>query len=104
MALNVHEVANSDNDLLNLLSKFASGGEDQSLASLERGVDLLKAGDGESGSLARARLSLRNDIRAWRLLEQVISWKDEPEFTFDDRHDRTLLNGRRAFETVSIYA
>jgi hypothetical protein len=43
MALNVHEVTNGDNDLLNLLRKFSGGGEDQSLASLELGIDLLEA-------------------------------------------------------------
>lgn len=64
VALNVHEVTDGNNDLLNLLSKLTGGGEDQSLALLQAGVDLLKNGDGESGSLAGTRLGLRNDIVA----------------------------------------
>lgn len=62
VALNVHEVTDGNNDLLNLLSKLTGGGEDQSLALLQVGVDLLEHGDGESGSLAGTRLGLRNDI------------------------------------------
>ncbi len=42
MALNVHEVANSNNNLLDLLSQFTSGSEDQSLALLDVGVKLLE--------------------------------------------------------------
>lgn len=40
MALNVHEVADSDNDLLNLLGQLTSWGENEGLALLEVGVDL----------------------------------------------------------------
>ena len=62
VALNVHEVANGDNDLLDLLGKLASGGEDKSLAGLEGGVDLLENGDGEGSGLASTGLGLSNDI------------------------------------------
>lgn len=65
VALNVHEVANSDNDLLDLLGKLAGGSEDKSLAGLEGGVDLLENGDRESGGLASTGLSLGNDIVAF---------------------------------------
>jgi hypothetical protein len=64
MALNVHEIANSDNDLLDLLSQLTSGCKDESLARLQVGVDLLKSGDGESGSLAGTRLGLGDNIVA----------------------------------------
>lgn len=67
MGLNVHKVANGDNDLLNLLSKLTSRGQNQGLALLEGRVDLLKNGDGESGRLASARLGLGNDIVTCRL-------------------------------------
>lgn len=62
VALDLHEVTNGDNDLLDLLSKLTSGSEDQSLASLQVGVDLLESGDGEGGSLASTGLGLSNDI------------------------------------------
>lgn len=42
MALNAHEVANGDDDLLNLLSQLTSGSQDQSLAGLEGAIDLLQ--------------------------------------------------------------
>lgn len=62
VALDVHEVTNGDNNLLDLLGKLASGGEDQSLASLDVGVELLEDRDGESGGLASTGLGLGNDI------------------------------------------
>jgi hypothetical protein len=62
MALNVHEVANGDNDLLNLLGELTSWGEDERLASLEGRIDLLEDRDGEGGGLAGSGLSLGNDI------------------------------------------
>jgi hypothetical protein len=64
VALDVHEVANSDDNLLDLLSQFTGGGEDQGLALLDVGVELLENRDGESGSLSGTRLSLRNNIVA----------------------------------------
>lgn len=64
MALDAHEVADSDNHLLNLLCEFAGRGEDQRLAGLEIRIDLLEDGDGEGGGLASAGLSLRNHIIA----------------------------------------
>jgi hypothetical protein len=67
VAFNVHEVANGHNDLLNLLSELTGGCEDQSLAGLEVGVDLLKSGDGERCSLSGAGLSLSDDIGAFEL-------------------------------------
>ena len=85
VALDVHEVANSDNDLLDLLSQFTGGGEDQSLALLHSGVDLLENGNGESSRLASTRLGLGNHV-----------------VTLNDGHDGTLLDGRRALETVGV--
>ena len=62
VALNLHEIANSDNNLLNLLGQLASGGENQSLALLNSRVDLLESRDRESSSLASTRLGLGNNI------------------------------------------
>ena len=85
MAFHVHEVANSNHDLLDLLSQFTGGGEDQSLALVDGGVDLLENGDGESGRLASSGLSLSDDI-----------------VTLDNGHDSTLLNGRGSLKTVGV--
>jgi hypothetical protein len=85
VALDVHEVANSDDNLLDLLSQFTGGGEDQGLALLDVGVELLENRDGESGSLSGTRLSLRNNIVA-----------------LDDWHDSALLDSRWALETVGV--
>jgi hypothetical protein len=64
MALDVHEVADSDNDLLDLLGQLAGGCKDESLARLQVGVNLLKGGDGEGGSLAGTGLGLGDNIVA----------------------------------------
>jgi hypothetical protein len=85
MALDVHEVTDGDNDLLDLLGQLTGGGEDESLALLDRGVDLLENGNGEGSRLASTRLGLGNDI-----------------VVLDDRHDGALLDGRRALETVGV--
>jgi hypothetical protein len=45
MALNAHEVANCNNDLLDLLRKLTGRSKDQSLALLDVRVDLLKNRD-----------------------------------------------------------
>lgn len=68
VALNVHEVADGNNDLLDLLSQLAGGGENQSLAGLDVGVQLLQDGDGEGSGLAGTGLSLSDNIVAWRAL------------------------------------
>jgi len=65
MALKVHEVTDGDNNLLNLLSKLTGGGEDQSLASLDVGIDLLEDRDGEGSGLAGTGLGLSDNIMAW---------------------------------------
>lgn len=45
MAFDVHEVTDGDDNLLDLLCEFSSWCEDQSLASLELRINLLKARD-----------------------------------------------------------
>lgn len=65
VALDVHEVADGDNDLLDLLRKLTGGREDKGLACLEARVDLLESGDGEGSGLAGTGLSLSDDIVAW---------------------------------------
>ena len=62
VAFNVHEGTEGNNDLLNLLGKFTGGSENQGLALLDVGVDLLENRDGESGGLASTRLGLRDNI------------------------------------------
>ncbi len=62
VALDVHEVADGDDDLLDLLGKLTGGGEDERLALLEGGVDLLEHRDGEGGGLASTGLGLSNNI------------------------------------------
>lgn len=64
MALDAHEVTNGNHHLLDLLGKFAGGGQNQGLALLEIGIDLLEHRDGESGGFTSTRLGLRNDIVA----------------------------------------
>ncbi|KAI7165319.1 ATP-dependent RNA helicase [Hortaea werneckii] len=87
VALDVHEVANSHDDLLDLLSQLTGRGKDQTLASLDVRVELLEGGDRESSGLAGTGLSLSDHIVA-----------------LDDGHDRTLLNRGWALETVSVNA
>jgi len=65
VALDLHEVANGDDDLLDLLSQLASGGKNESLALLDVRVDLLQDRDGESSGLAGTRLGLGNNIVAY---------------------------------------
>jgi hypothetical protein len=79
VALNVHEVANSDDDLLDLLSELTGGSQDQGLAGLQLVVDLLEDGDREGGGLAGTGLGLGNDIVA-----------------LDDGQDGAGLDGRGA--------
>lgn len=76
VALNVHEVADGDNDLLDLLGKLTGGSKDEGLASLDVGVDLLEHRDGEGGGLASTGLSLSNDVVAWAKREQRCSEKE----------------------------
>ena len=45
-------------------AKFTGRGEDQSLALLDIGVDLLKDGDGEGGGLSGSGLGLGDNIVA----------------------------------------
>ena len=81
VAFNVHVVTESDDDLLDLLSKLPGRSEDESLSPFDGQVELLEDGDGESRGLASTGLGLRNDIVA-----------------LDDGDDRTLLDGGRTFE------
>jgi hypothetical protein len=64
VAFDVHEVANSDHNFLDLLGEFAGWGKDESLAGLEVGIDLLQSTNREGGGFSSAGLGLRNDIGA----------------------------------------
>jgi hypothetical protein len=85
VALDVHEVTNGNDDLLDLLGKLTGRSKDESLALLDRGVNLLENGNGESSRLASTRLGLGNDI-----------------VTLDDGHDSALLDSRGALKTVGV--
>ena len=67
VALSVHEVANSNDNFLNLLGQLTCWSEDQSLTCFELRVDLLQNRNRESRRLAGSRLSLGNDIRTFRV-------------------------------------
>lgn len=86
VAFHVNQVANSDNDLLNMLSKLASRGQNERLALLNRGVDLLENRNRESSCLSSTRRSLGNYVAA-----------------LDDGHDGTLLKSRGTLEAISIH-
>jgi hypothetical protein len=104
MALDIHEIANGDNDLLDLLGQFTGRSQDQSLALLDIWVQLLKDGNGESGGLSRSRLCLSNDIVSLGDLSTIATMQKQlwKSLTLDDWHDGPLLDSRRAFETISI--
>jgi len=67
VALDLHEVADGNNDLLDLLGKLTGRSEDEGLASLDRGVDLLEDRNGEGGGLAGTGLGLSDNIVAYCL-------------------------------------
>jgi hypothetical protein len=86
VALDVHKVTDGDDDLLDLLGKLASGGEDEGLAGLDVGVELLEDRDGEGGRLSGTRLGLSNHVVAWtaeskRRVEALKGQKDLPLMT-----------------------
>jgi hypothetical protein len=68
VALNVHEIADSDDDFLNLLSKLTGRCKNQGLAGLQVLVYLLEDRDGKGGSFASSRLGLCDDIRSCIIL------------------------------------
>ena len=82
VAVDVHVVTESDDDLLDLLGKLTGGSKDEGLDSLDGGVNALENGDGEGGGLAGTGLGLGDHIVA-----------------LDDGDDGTSLNGRGALET-----
>ena len=86
VALNLHEVTDGDNDLLDLLSKLTGGSEDQGLAGLDAGVDLLEDRDGEGGGLSGTGLGLGDNVVAYclsvpRLFESSVKLENIPLMT-----------------------
>ncbi len=102
MALDVHEVTDGDDDLLDLLSQLTGWGEDQGLALLDVGVELLKNGDGESCGLSGTRLGLCDNIMAFAALATPDPIYAFEVLTLDDWHDGTLLDGGGALETIGV--
>lgn len=90
VALDVHEVANGDHDLLNLLGQLTGGREDKGLALLQVGVDLLQDRDGEGSGLAGTRLGLGNDIVA------CIAMINRCRCTVSNSRDLPLITGMMA--------
>lgn len=101
MSINVHEVADGNDNLLNLLRKLAGGRKDEGLALLDLGVNILENRDGESGSLASARLGLGNNIATWNQSVSCAKYASR-RLTLNDGHDSTLLDSRGTLETVGI--
>ena len=66
MAVDRHEITDSNYDFLNLLSQLTGRGEDECLTGLDIGVYLLEDGDGERGSLSGTGLGLSNNVGSWR--------------------------------------
>ena len=71
MTVDRHEVADGNNDLLDLLSELTSWRKNQSLASLDIGVQLLQDGDGECSGFPGTRLCLCNDVRSCKCRERA---------------------------------
>jgi hypothetical protein len=82
MTLDVQEISEGNDNLLDLLCKFACRCKDQSLTLFGVVVNLLKDTDGKGGSFASTRLGLGDDIAV-----------------LENGHDGSLLDRRRAFKT-----
>jgi len=109
MTFNIHEISNSNNDLLNLLSELTGRGQDQSLALLDRQIDLLENRNRESRSFSSPRLSLGDNITVYwifdiLIMEERTRRKRGVKHTIDDRENGTLLNGRRTLKTINVLA
>lgn len=87
MTLGRHEVAQSNNDLLDLLGQFPGGCQNQGLTFAHGCVDLLQNTDGERGRFAGSRLCLGDHV-----------------VSLDAWNDGALLDGRRLLETVRVNA
>lgn len=64
VTLDAHKVTDGDDDFLDLLRKFTGRGQDQTLARLEAGVDLLQSSNRESSRLAGSGLGLGDNVGA----------------------------------------
>ncbi len=84
MALDVHVIAQGQDDLLNLHGQLSGGGQAQDLSLAHSCVNGLKERNGKSGRLAGSRLSLGYDVPS-----------------FHDGLDGPLLNRRRLFKTCN---
>ena len=82
VALDVHVITESDDNLLDLLGKLTGGGEDKSLSTLDVRVELLEDGNREGSGFSGTRLSLSDDI-----------------VSLDDGDNSTLLNSGGTLET-----
>ena len=82
MTLDIHIIAEGDDDLLDLLRKLTGRCENESLCSFDANIDFLENGYRESSGFASSGLSLSDDIVA-----------------FNYGNDGALLDSGRAFET-----
>lgn len=95
MALDVHEISDSNNDLLDLLSQLTGRSKDKRLALLDAGVDLLENGNGESGGFTSTGLGLGNHIVTCFTLvnRRSVGLEGKAEGKMDGRKEG--LSGRR---------
>lgn len=81
MALDIHVVAEGEDDALDLGRQLARRRKDKGLRLTNRGVDRLESRNRERGSFSSSGLGLGNDVAAR-----------------DDGQNRPLLDGRRLLE------
>jgi hypothetical protein len=84
MTLDIHVIAQCEDDGLNLRCEFAGGRQDKCLRFSDGDIDGLENRDGKCGRFTSSRLRLRNNIPPLRY-----------------RQDGTLLNSRRLFKVWS---
>lgn len=85
MYFDLQKVAQTQYHLLDLVSQFSSGGQNQSLGFIDRSVYELKGGNGEGTSLTHTGLGLSDGV-----------------LTFQKGDNTLLLDDRRLFVTVSV--
>lgn len=83
--LHFQKVAQTQDHLLDLVSQFSSGSQNQSLGFIDGSVDELEGGDGEGAGLTHTGLGLRDGV-----------------FAFQKGDDSLLLDDGRLFVTVSV--
>ena len=76
MAFDVHVIAEGDDDLLDLLSKLAGGGEDKSLGGLERYIQLGEVRLSMAGAIGDTALTF------WRIEMEKVAVLPVPDWAW----------------------